>query len=72
VVNRSHFLLIFNGTRAASESGKQRHHQRRKGARSSRVLARQRRAPNFLFSDFLFSDNAAPATHGRQAIAPPG
>jgi hypothetical protein len=24
----------------------------------------------FLFSDFLFSDNAAPATNGRQAIAP--
>ncbi len=30
--------------------------------------ARQRRAPNtILFSTFLFSDNAAPATNGRQA-----
>jgi hypothetical protein len=28
-------------------------------------------APNFLFSDFLFSDNAAPATHGRQPVVPP-
>ena len=34
-------------------------------------LARQCRAPNTIsFYDFLFSDIAAPATHGRQAIAP--
>jgi hypothetical protein len=38
-------------------------------------LARQRRAPQydgFLFSTFLFSDIAAPATNGRRAIAPRG